>query len=89
MVHDAGLTISTDMGLTIGAYVAQRENNTPVGTSADAVRDEFNGAWYAKYSAGPVSIGFSSILSRFRCNWYCSSEAATAAKVVRTAGGVL
>jgi outer membrane protein OmpU len=83
---DAGLTISTDMGLTIGAYVAQRENNTPVGTSADAVRDEFNGVWYAKYSAGPVSIGFSS--SYLDSGVVVAAEAATAAKVVRTAGGI-
>ena len=32
---------------------------TPVVASADDVRDEFNGAWYAKYTMGPVSIGYS------------------------------
>jgi len=82
---DAGITIATDMGLTVGAYAATRENNTPVAAGADAVRDEFNGVWYAKYSAGPVSVGYSQ--SHLDANMAAASTAATAAKVIRTAGG--
>jgi len=82
---DLGVTISTDMGLTIGGYVAERENNTPVAAGADAVRDEFNGVWYAKYAAGPVSIGYSQ--SYTDSGKTGSAEAITAAKVVGTAAG--
>ena len=55
---DAGVTIAYE-GLTLGFYGAERQNMTPVVASADDVRDEFNGAWYAKYTMGPVSIGYS------------------------------
>jgi len=83
---DAGLTVSSDLGLTVGLYGASRENTTPVASGADAVSDEFNGVWYAKYSAGPVSIGYSqSYLDVGDGN---AVEAATAAKTIRTAGGV-
>jgi len=82
---DAGLTVATDMGLTLGVYAATRENNTPVASGADAERDEFNGIWYAKYSAGPVSIGYSQ--SHIDAGRAGGGEAITAAKVIRTAGG--
>ena len=55
---DAGVTIAYE-GLTLGFYGAERQNMTPVVASNDDVRDEFNGAWYAKYTMGPVSIGYS------------------------------
>jgi outer membrane protein OmpU len=84
--YDAGVTISTDLGLTIGAYVAERENTTPVAASADAVRDEFNGVWYATYAAGPVSVGYSH--SYLDSGVTGSAEAATSAKVIRTAAGI-
>jgi len=81
---DAGLTISTDMGVTIGVYAAQREQNSPVAAGGDANQDAFNGVWYAKYSAGPVSVGVSqSYLDAAR---HTASTGATAAKVIRTAG---
>jgi len=83
---DAGLTISTDMGITIGAYVMEIENNTPVPSGTDAVEDEFNGTYYIKYSAGPVSIGFQQ--SYLNAGGTGGGEATTAAKVVRTAGGI-
>jgi len=84
---DAGLTISTDMGLTVGAYVAERDNEKPVTTGADKVRDEFNGVWYAKYSAGPVSFGYSN--SYYDSGVTGSAEATTTAKVVATAAGIM
>ena len=57
--QDAGLTISTDMGLTLGVYGATRENTTPISAGQDAVNDEFNGVWYATYAMGNVSVGIS------------------------------
>ena len=84
--YDAGLTVSSDMGLTVGVYGAQRENATPKVTTADATADEFNGVWYAKYSAGPVSIGYSH--SYLDSGVTGSAETATSAKTIRTAAGI-
>jgi len=83
---DAGLTVSTDMGLTLGVYAATRENNTPVVAAARAVADEFNGTWYAKYSAGPVSFGYQQ--SYLDAGQAAVAVATTTAKAVRTAGGL-
>ncbi len=83
---DAGLTISTDLGLKVGAYVMTRENNKTTAAGIDKVRDEFNGTWYATYSAGPVSIGYST--SYLDSGVTGSAEAVSAAKVVRTAAGI-
>ena len=84
---DAGLTLTSDVGVTVGMYVAERENEMPVAaTGADKVRDEFNGVWYARYSAGPVSVGYSH--SYLDSGVTGSAEANTSAKVRRTAAGV-
>ena len=83
---DAGLTIATDLGLTVGVYAATREQNTPVVSGDRATADEFNGTWYAKYSAGPVSIGYQQ--SYLDAGQAAVSTAITTAKVVRTAGGL-
>ena len=53
----AGVTLSYD-ALKVGVYAAEIERVTPTGTG-DKVRDAFEGVWYAKYSMGPVSIGYS------------------------------
>jgi len=84
---DVGITIATDMGLTIGAYAAERENTSPIKAGQDAVRDEFNGAWYANYTNGPVSIGYSHAYIDIG-EGTAAAEAATSAKVIRTAGGL-
>jgi len=84
--YDAGITISSDMGLTVGAYVAERENTTPHTSTADKVSDEFNGAWYATYAAGPVTIGYSH--SYLDSGVTGSAESTTTAKVIRTAAGI-
>jgi outer membrane protein OmpU len=84
--YDAGLTISTDMGLTVGVYGATRENDKPVASGEDNVRDEFNGVWYAKYAMGPVSVGYSH--SYLDSGVTGSAEATTTAKVIRTAAGI-
>jgi outer membrane protein OmpU len=86
----AGVTISYD-ALTIGAYGAEIENKTTVtssSASSDKVRDVFDGVWYAKYSFGPVSIGYSeSYQDQGLADTDDTPEAATVAKTVRTATG--
>ena len=54
----AGVTLSYD-ALKVGVYAAEIERTTPAAASTDAVRDAFEGVWYAKYSMGPVSVGYS------------------------------
>jgi outer membrane protein OmpU len=54
----AGITISYD-ALKIGAYGAEIDNNTPDRAGSDSASDAFFGAWYANYSFGPVSVGYS------------------------------
>ena len=84
--QELGLTIGYE-GLTLGFYGAERENMTPDVAGSDDVRDEFNGAWYAKYTMGPVSIGYSE-------TYFDAGVAETgvktvnAAKTRRTAGGI-
>ena len=57
---EAGITIAYE-GLKVGVYGSERDRTVPfsVGSSGNYEHDEFNGAWYAKYSMGPVSIGYS------------------------------
>jgi outer membrane protein OmpU len=91
MGTDLGLTISTDMGLTLGAYVAERENELPRAAGDDAVRDEFNGSWFAKYSAGPVSIGYSQSYydgGTADADGESAVTAAATAKAVGTSNGI-
>ena len=56
----AGVTIGYD-ALTVGIYGAERDRTKPMTntTTGQEEHDEFNGVWYAKYSMGPVSIGYS------------------------------
>ena len=54
--HGAGVTIGYD-ALKVGVYAAEIENVTP--DTGDDQSDSFEGVWYAKYSMGPVSIGYS------------------------------
>ena len=57
---EAGVKIAYE-GLTLGVYGAERDRTDP-GTnnaSGQSESDEFNGAWFATYSFGPVSIGYS------------------------------
>ena len=81
--YGVGLTIAYD-ALSIGALVSERENKNP---SADVtVEDEFSGSWNAKYSAGPVSIGY----SEFYIGSGLADDAAatTTAKTVGTSSGL-
>ena len=52
--RDAGLTITHDSGLTLGAYVEEKSRQyTPTGGN-----DYFGGTWYVKYAMGPITIGW-------------------------------
>ena len=55
--YGLGATVKYE-GLTVGAYGNERENRDP-SVDTTKVRDAFEGAWYAKYSMGPVSVGYS------------------------------
>ena len=57
---EAGITIAYE-GLKVGVYGSERDRTVPqtVAGTGNYEHDEFNGAWYAKYSMGPVSIGYS------------------------------
>ncbi|MFL2895851.1 MAG: hypothetical protein ACJZ4E_02700 [Candidatus Pelagibacter sp.] len=83
--QEAGVTIAYD-AFKFGIYGAERENKTQVAAGVDTVRDEFNGVWYAKYSMGPVSIGYSEFYMDAGVSG--TAEATTAAKVLRTAAGI-
>ena len=83
--QEAGVTIAYD-AFKFGIYGAERENKTQVAAGSDTVRDEFNGVWYAKYSMGPVSIGYSEFYMDAGVSG--TAEATTAAKVLRTAAGI-
>ena len=84
---EAGITISYDQ-LKLGFYGSERDKATPAdaaGTGIDTA-DEFNGAWYVKYSMGPVSIGYTE--SYLDAGTSTAVQNVTAAKTVRTAGGL-
>ena len=83
--QELGLTIGYD-ALKIGAYVAERENLTAAAGGIDQSQDEFNGVWYAKYSFGPVAVGYS---QGYMDSGVTESavKATDSAKAHRTAGG--
>ena len=67
-------------------FTVLKEKTRTSTAGSDNVRDEFNGVWYAKYSFGPVSIGYSE--SYVDSGVSGTAEVATdAAKTLRTSGG--
>ena len=84
--YGLGVTASYD-ALTIGAYVAERDNKNPT-TVAD-VRDEFNGTWFAKYNFGPVSIGYQKIYVDAGLTTNTAEYTTTNPKTVGTSGGIV
>ena len=84
---EAGITIAYE-GLKLGFYGAERERTKPEATAGtgDYEHDEFNGSWYAKYTMGPVSVGYSEFY--FDAGVTQTVESTTAAKTHRTAGGI-
>ena len=57
-------------------------------SSGNYQHDEFNGAWYATYTMGPVSIGYSETYLDGGVTQALTSEKTTSAKAERTAGGI-
>ena len=81
--YGLGVTVGYD-ALTLGAYVAERDNKNPLNT-AD-VSDEFNGTWFANYSMGPVSIGYQKVY--VDAGLTGQETTTTSAKTVGTSGGI-
>mgnify|MGYP001173566124 CR=1 FL=1 len=82
--YGVGVTVGYD-ALTIGAYVAERENKNQDNT-AD-VSDEFNGTWFATYNFGPVSIGYSKAVVESGLTSSSAEHTTTNPKTVGTSGG--
>ena len=82
-----GVTITTDMGLTLGAYGAQMSDDQAAqAVTGDARQDAFDGTWFANYSMGPVSLGYqTSYIDR---GIETTATNSTAAKTVGTSGGI-
>jgi outer membrane protein OmpU len=78
-----GITLAYD-ALKVGAYAAEIERTANAGNAVS--NDAFEGVWYATYSMGPVSVGYSE--SHLDSALPIAATAATAAKSVRGAGGL-
>ena len=85
---EAGITIAYE-GLKLGFYGAERDRTVPytTGNTGNYPHDEFNGVWYAKYSMGPVSIGYSESYMDAGVT-QATTTTTTAAKAERTAAGL-
>jgi outer membrane protein OmpU len=81
-----GATITTDMGLTFGAYGAEMANDTAYASTARAIGDRFDGTWFATYAMGPISIGYQT--SYVDSGLVTTVETTGAAKTVGTSGGI-
>ena len=84
---EAGVTITYE-GLKVGVYGAERKRTMPeaAASSGNYQHDEFNGAWYATYSMGPVSIGYSETYADAGVT--AANESVNAAKTRRSTGGI-
>ena len=84
---EAGVTIAYE-GLKLGVYGAERDRTVPQAAAATGMyeTDEFNGSWYAKYSFGPVSVGYSEFY--FDAGVTSGVQSANAAVTHRTGGGI-
>ena len=83
--YGLGLTVAYD-ALSVGAFVSERENKNP---SADkTTEDEFTGSWNVKYSAGPVSLGYSEFYIGSGLNNTTEAGTTTSAKTVGTSSGI-
>jgi outer membrane protein OmpU len=83
---ELGLTISYE-GLKAGFYGVEREQRKPQkAATGQQTSNPFEGAWYVKYSMGPVSIGYSE--TYLDGGVTTTLENPTASKTERTAGGL-
>ena len=93
--HNASFGEGTELGvriaydaLQLGVYGTERKTSVPNTntTTGQEIGDEFNGAWYVKYSMGPVSIGYSE--TYMDAGVTQDNESINASKTERTAGGI-
>ena len=81
--YGVGLTVAYD-ALSVGAFVSEMEVVNP--TADTTVEDEMHASWNVKYSAGPVSLGYSEfVVSSGKAK---TSEGTTAAKTLGTSAGM-
>ena len=84
--YGVGLTVAYD-ALSIGAFVSERENKNH--TANKSIEDEMSASWNVKYSAGPVSLGYSEfVLDSGLAGQSAAASATTAAKTVGTSSGM-
>ena len=81
--YGVGLTLAYE-GLSVGAFVSEMENTNP--TANKTIEDEMHASWNVKYSAGPVSIGYSESYQDQGLTG--GATATTTAKTVRSANGI-
>ena len=85
--YGVGVTAKYE-GLTVGVYGNEREQREAL-VGVLKAKDAFEGVWYAKYSMGPISIGYSE--SYLDTGLNAADTAATdpfGAKTERLAGGI-
>ena len=84
--YGVGLTVAYD-ALSVGAFVSERENKNPAADKS--IEDEMSASWNVKYSAGPVSIGYSEfVVDSGLKGQSAAASATTAAKTVGTSSGM-
>jgi len=84
--YGVGITVSgLADALTLGVYGDIRETSQTAAAGQDKASDQFTGTWYAKYSAGPVSIGYQT--SVFDSGVTGASIAANSPATVGTSSG--
>ena len=77
--YGVGLTVAYD-ALSIGAFVSEVENKNH--TADKSIEDEMSASWNVKYSAGPVSVGY----SEFVIDSGLKSSGATSTTTAKTVG---
>ena len=85
--RDIGVTLTTDAGLTLGVYAGEREAIKATSATENKQYDHFDGTWFAKYSMGPIAIGYqSSYVDRGGAS--AAVVAATTVKTIGTSTGI-
>ena len=81
--YGVGLTVAYD-ALSIGAFVSEMEHKNPKANKT--IEDEMHASWNVKYSAGPVSLGYSEFV--VSSGLAATSEGTTTAKTLGTSAGM-
>ena len=81
--YGVGFTVAYD-ALSLGAFVSEVEHKNPHANTT--IDDEMSASWNVKYSAGPVSIGYSEFV--VDSGLAATNEGTTAAKTMGTSAGM-